>query len=752
MAHRTLIPAGVLVALLYLPLTRFPDESRIHDCASTASIVLNAFAQTDSTPVAPIVAVLYDENGVTKDSVVSIGNQATFVNLPTGVGRSAAPAIPSAYTLDQSYPNPFNPSTKIRFSLPHSENIDFMIYDLLGRRIASYNGHLNAGVHELEWKPDAAGGVYFYVIKAGDFKQAKKMILSDGVHGSNSLEIRMSSGNADYPNSAAYSQGTANQSHFLAKTAAAKYSVKIMNLPSTSPQVVDTLIQIMNLDRDTTVNVYLKRVPPVVQKENITASVFTSDDSSQVLKYVGNLLRKSDSSVVATSPSGNTNTVKFSNVDKGIEYLVQVVGSDSTRPMITTQDFAVADTIVKLYAQRFLKPAALNPVPNFSMKEDMLPADSLFALLSGTGYDKNGNIVPDSMNVYQVVSQSNTGLVTAVAVGNKIKLASLTPDGNGYSDITARIVAPNGQHADQTFRANVTPMRDLRGILTDDEGNAKVGYVMLYNAAGDTLITKTDSLGRYSLQTNPTAGDTLKGQIINPSHSEGFIRTLYLPGGSDVNNQVVDAVPLLADSAYIGADTLASFVREAAGPNNLQKADLDSVVNYIASKFDFGNGRIDSFTVAEQNYIKQIILQRIDNHFKKASTIIILPPDSVINKIFDKGTTWIRDGTLGFPGVIGSSVINGKVVNSGIALKYVVGNEAAIVQEGLSSYIAPNEVGFTSAIKPSQTVLQKNTTQQFMQPADDLLAKLAEKYDFNTPFNNLVVVGNLEPTCNRLKK
>jgi hypothetical protein len=453
------------------------------------------------------------------------------------------------------------------------------------------------------------------------------MILSDGVHGSNSLELKLSTSS-----DAVYNQGNAAYNHPLAKTSAAKYSIKIMNLPSTSPQVIDTLLQIMSLDKDTTINVYMRKVP-VVQKESITANVFTSDDFSQVKNYFARLEKKSDGSAIDSAFSKNTNSVKFSNVDKGIEYLVQVVGSDTTRPLITTQDFAVTDTIVNLYAQRFLKPAVLNPVPNFSMKEDMPPADSLIATLSSTGYDKNGNIVPDSMDVYQIVSQSDSNLVKAVAVGNKIKLAKLAPDGNGYSDITARIVAPNGKYADQVFRANVTPMRDVRGTLTDDEGNAKSGYVMLVNTVGDTVITKADSLGHFALQTNPTSGDTLKAHILNPNHNEAFVRTIYLLGGNDVSNHVVDAVPLLPDTFYCGADTVRQWLIEGnfepiggiANYWGLKKVDLNNFREVISS-INLTSG--DTMKVVEQTRILNDLQINVDNLFTKKPGYYIVPQDS----------------------------------------------------------------------------------------------------------------------------
>jgi len=61
----------------------------------------------------------------------------------------------------------------------------------------------------------------------------------------------------------------------LAKTAGANYSVRIMNLPLTKPQITDTLIQIMNLQNDTTIDVYLN-----TKKRNIAGILMASSGQS----------------------------------------------------------------------------------------------------------------------------------------------------------------------------------------------------------------------------------------------------------------------------------------------------------------------------------------------------------------------------------------------------------------------------------------------------------------------------------------
>lgn len=87
--------------------------------------------------------------------------------------------VPATYTLDQNFPNPFNPSTTIRFSIPASGNVTLKVYNLLGMEVATLvNGELSAGTHRVTF--DAANlpsGVYFYRIDAGSFSDVRKMAL-----------------------------------------------------------------------------------------------------------------------------------------------------------------------------------------------------------------------------------------------------------------------------------------------------------------------------------------------------------------------------------------------------------------------------------------------------------------------------------------------------------------------------------------------------------------------------------------------
>ena len=87
--------------------------------------------------------------------------------------------IPDAYALDQNYPNPFNPQTTITYDLPESVPVRLTIYDALGREVARLiDGVQPAGTHRAVWDAGRlASGLYFYDLRAGDFRQVKTMIL-----------------------------------------------------------------------------------------------------------------------------------------------------------------------------------------------------------------------------------------------------------------------------------------------------------------------------------------------------------------------------------------------------------------------------------------------------------------------------------------------------------------------------------------------------------------------------------------------
>ncbi len=87
--------------------------------------------------------------------------------------------IPVAYALQQNFPNPFNPTTEIKFSLPEKATVKLIIYDMLGNKIATLiDEELGRGNYNAKWNAaDYASGVYLYRLQTDQFVRVKKMLL-----------------------------------------------------------------------------------------------------------------------------------------------------------------------------------------------------------------------------------------------------------------------------------------------------------------------------------------------------------------------------------------------------------------------------------------------------------------------------------------------------------------------------------------------------------------------------------------------
>lgn len=92
--------------------------------------------------------------------------------------------LPSSYRLLNNYPNPFNPSTKIAFEIPQSENVSLKIYNIRGELIRTVtNENLPAGYFEKYWDgkndngKEVSSGIYIYRLTAGKFDRSARMVL-----------------------------------------------------------------------------------------------------------------------------------------------------------------------------------------------------------------------------------------------------------------------------------------------------------------------------------------------------------------------------------------------------------------------------------------------------------------------------------------------------------------------------------------------------------------------------------------------
>ncbi len=93
--------------------------------------------------------------------------------------------VPEVLSLEKNYPNPFNPSTKINFSIPKAQSVKLSVFNVLGQKIIELvNNNLEAGSYSVTWNGDSQfgqkvnSGIYFAILEAEDRQLAQKMILS----------------------------------------------------------------------------------------------------------------------------------------------------------------------------------------------------------------------------------------------------------------------------------------------------------------------------------------------------------------------------------------------------------------------------------------------------------------------------------------------------------------------------------------------------------------------------------------------
>ena len=93
-------------------------------------------------------------------------------------------SLPLQPVLLQNAPNPFNPTTNIRFDMPEDGIVSLKIYDVLGRKVITLlHAEIPAGQHAYSWNGKdmygrmAATGIYFYRLKTTGYTKTRKMLL-----------------------------------------------------------------------------------------------------------------------------------------------------------------------------------------------------------------------------------------------------------------------------------------------------------------------------------------------------------------------------------------------------------------------------------------------------------------------------------------------------------------------------------------------------------------------------------------------
>ncbi|MDO9577372.1 MAG: FlgD immunoglobulin-like domain containing protein, partial [Candidatus Cloacimonadales bacterium] len=152
----------------------------------------NIYRDGNTTPIGTSTSNFYlDLNMPTGEYIYNVA--AVFTGGYEGTWSANAPIshvgtddilVPLVTSLDGNYPNPFNPTTMIKFGLHEDQKVSINVYNIKGEKVRTLvNGELEAGYHSILWNgrddsgKTTASGVYFYKMKAGKFVSTKKMIL-----------------------------------------------------------------------------------------------------------------------------------------------------------------------------------------------------------------------------------------------------------------------------------------------------------------------------------------------------------------------------------------------------------------------------------------------------------------------------------------------------------------------------------------------------------------------------------------------
>jgi plastocyanin len=109
----------------------------------------------------------------------SFGMVGSFVATATGVEGEESAGEPSSFRLYQNSPNPFNPSTSIRFDIPQTSQVRLVVYNVLGQQVATLANDVRpAGRYTVLFDAGKlASGVYLYRLTAGDFVATRRLML-----------------------------------------------------------------------------------------------------------------------------------------------------------------------------------------------------------------------------------------------------------------------------------------------------------------------------------------------------------------------------------------------------------------------------------------------------------------------------------------------------------------------------------------------------------------------------------------------
>ncbi|MBI3112748.1 MAG: T9SS type A sorting domain-containing protein, partial [Ignavibacteriales bacterium] len=156
-----------------------------------AGITVTSFSVTNATTISAVLNIPTTAAGGVRD--VSVTNASPgggtvtktggfTVTIPVSVEGDGS-VIPENFVLEDAYPNPFNPTTTIRFGLPERSSVAIRIYDVSGRVVADLvNAEMQAGMFQVQWNAaSVSSGTYLVRMSAASSESGKTFSTSKKV-------------------------------------------------------------------------------------------------------------------------------------------------------------------------------------------------------------------------------------------------------------------------------------------------------------------------------------------------------------------------------------------------------------------------------------------------------------------------------------------------------------------------------------------------------------------------------------------
>lgn len=124
----------------------------------------------------------YPDDQLIENCLALMGGSTSFQNneREISIKKDIEGSQSLEFGLDENYPNPFNPTTTIKFSIPEQVDVKLKVFDILGREVkVLLDKYMQAGTYEIEFNAsELPSGVYFYNLVAGSKSITKKMVLT----------------------------------------------------------------------------------------------------------------------------------------------------------------------------------------------------------------------------------------------------------------------------------------------------------------------------------------------------------------------------------------------------------------------------------------------------------------------------------------------------------------------------------------------------------------------------------------------